>query len=126
MLWHKTVLLLLLVANILFAFEEDKQKHLQACMMIAYVSETLMHKNLQESSSKSIFYATGLSMLAGLGKELYDENDYGGFSEKDLIADAIGAFGGAILSHYINRKYIFRIAHDQHKKRTKIEGGIKF
>ena len=95
-------------------------------MAISYASETLLHRSGKEPHIRTVFYAAGISMLVGLGKELYDENDYGGFSEKDLVADALGAFSGALLSHYINRKYIFRIAHNQHEKRTRIEAGVKF
>lgn len=33
-------------------------------------------------------------MGTGLAKEAYDEFDYGGFDNKDLIADSIGCFIG--------------------------------
>lgn len=38
--------------------------------------------------------AMTLCLAAGLAKELYDEYDYGGFDEKDLLADYVGCLIG--------------------------------
>lgn len=35
-------------------------------------------------------YSLATCFALGVGKELYDEIDYGGFDEKDLLADALG------------------------------------
>ncbi len=46
----------------------------------------------------------GVCMGAGLAKELYDEHSYGGFDEKDLLADTIGCAAGI---------YGLRMYHDR-------------
>lgn len=39
-------------------------------------------------------------VAVGLAKEVYDEVDYGGFDEKDLMYDALGCATGIILMDY--------------------------
>jgi uncharacterized protein YfiM (DUF2279 family) len=126
MSFFKILVILFFVSTSLFGFAEDKTKHFQACMIISYTGETLLHKSEKKPHMKTVLYATGISMLVGLGKELYDENDYGGFSKKDLMADALGAFSGALLSHYLNRNYFLHMEHDNTKKKSKIVLEHKF
>ena len=125
-LFFRFSLLLLFSYASVFAMAEDKTKHIQACMVISYAGETILHKYRKKPHISNIFYASGISFFVGLTKELYDENDYGGFSSKDLAADAIGAFSGAVLSHYLNKNYFLRIEHDTKKKKSKIVGEYKF
>ena len=56
------------------------------------VSVVVGSATLVTTGSKSLAYAT--CAAAGIGKEIYDEVDYGGASVKDLAFDAIGCFVG--------------------------------
>lgn len=50
--------------------------------------------------------ACGAALIPGIAKEVYDEFDYGGWDNRDLIADAAGACLGAWMVHsYMKRKH---------------------
>ncbi|WP_137297248.1 hypothetical protein [Psychromonas sp. SP041] len=66
-------------------FEYDKQLHFVASAGIGAASEIYFDDN-----SKSL----ALCGAAGIGKEVYDEITYGGFSAEDLVADAVGCLVG--------------------------------
>ena len=67
-----------------FAFaqiEKDKQLHFIAGALSAYVGEKIF--KTPESQILSAF-------AAGIGKEIYDEITYGGYSDPDLFATTLG------------------------------------
>lgn len=61
--------------------EEDKQKHLAVSTSIATITYGV---------TESAWASLGACLGAGLAKELYDQQDYGTFSSKDMQANAIG------------------------------------
>ncbi len=123
---RKVILTFLMVTTSLFAIAEDKTWHMQTSMMLTYTGQVFFDQFSDVSHSESVIYATGISLAIGLGKELYDEQDYGGFSSKDLAADLVGALSGALLSDYFDHKYFFRIEHDTVQKKSKIVAEYKF
>lgn len=124
--YFRLLVLLGLLSSSLFALAEDKTRHIQACMLIGYTGETILHTQTDKPRFATVLYASGISFLVGLTKEVYDQNDYGGFSSKDLAADAIGAFSGALLSHYLNKHYFLRVDLDPKTKRSSITGTYRF
>ena len=38
-----------------------------------------------------------IAIIAGISKEVYDYNTYGLFDNKDIVADALGAFAGLLI-----------------------------
>lgn len=76
------------------AIEQDKALHYGVSLGVSTVATVaLNHYNVNQSAYKGF----GICMGVGLAKEIYDEIDYGGFDEKDLVADAAGCFTGSIL-----------------------------
>lgn len=75
------------------ALENDKEKHLIASTIIGGASEYIFD---------DYKYSLSLCATIGLGKELYDEYDYGGFSSKDLAYDLLGCGLGVIIGQQVN------------------------
>ncbi len=116
----KQILLLLLITKSLYAIGEDKTLHLQTSIVLGYAGETILHKYSQFSHSEKIFYATGIAFAMGVGKEIYDEVDYDGFSSKDLVPDLLGSLTGVILSNYLNKKYFLSIGYKAKDKKSNV------
>lgn len=76
------------------AIEKDKQLHFGVSSVIGGIA--YYHT---ESSFKSM---VGCAVV-GVGKEVYDEISYGGFDEKDLLADVIGCGVGTFISSELVR-----------------------
>ncbi|BAV80936.1 hypothetical protein [Vibrio phage RYC] len=95
----KTKLLGILLSVISYnciALEEDKQKHIAVSTVISSgVQYTYDDWKLSMASC----------MAVGLGKELYDEYDYGGFDEKDLVADLAGCTLGTFVTKGLTSWY---------------------
>jgi len=72
-----------------FIQQKDKQLHIAASFLIATTIKNA-YLNSGYSYKDATFYSFSGTMLLGLGKEILDEFDYGGFSIKDLGADLIG------------------------------------
>ena len=117
---------LLFLTTSLFSVGFDKTQHMQVSMALGYAGATLLNEYGSDSKTKKILYATGVSFAVGLGKEFYDQYDYGGFSEKDLVADLTGAVSGAVLSSYLDKKYFLIIERKKERKSAKIILGRKF
>jgi uncharacterized protein YfiM (DUF2279 family) len=115
-----------MLTNHLYGVGDDKIKHLEVSTFLGYTGETLLHKYSQLPDKKKVLYAVGAAFAVGVGKELYDEEDYGGFSIKDLIPDLFGAVTGAIVSNYLNKNYFLKIEHKSDKKISKISIAYKF
>ena len=122
----RSILLPLLMTNSLYGVGDDKIKHLQVSMLLGYAGETLLHKYSQLSHEDKVLYAVGAAFAIGIGKELYDEQDYGGFSAEDLVPDLFGSVSGAIISNYLNKNYFLKIEHKTDKKISKITMAYKF
>ena len=65
------------------------------------VDDRILHTGVSIIIGSGTIVATGsrpiaysVCAVAGLGKEVYDEVDYGGFSAKDLAFDALGCVIG--------------------------------
>ena len=117
---------LLFLTTSLFSVGFDKAQHMQVSMALGYAGATLWDAHGTDSKTQKILYATGVSFAIGLGKEFYDQYDYGGFSEKDLVADLTGAVSGAVLSSYLDHDYFLIIERQKEQKSAKIILGRKF
>lgn len=73
------------------AVEKDKAMHFGASFAVTTITYSL---------TESHYKAAAACLIAGLGKELYDEYKYGGFDVKDLGADLLGYAAGAAFSEY--------------------------
>ena len=87
----------ILLSTILFAFnasaiEKDKQKHFGVSTAIGAAS-TYFFDDYR--------YSLASCFAVGLGKELYDEYDYNGFSGKDLVYDGLGCSLGVLTGEVI-------------------------
>ncbi len=85
-----------------FFTQKDKQLHM-ATSFVLHTAFKNIYKNSGFSEKEATIYSIGSSLLVGLGKEIYDEIDYGGFSTKDLGADLLGT----ILSEFASIKIKF-------------------
>ena len=122
----KAIFLLFLATSSLFSIGFDKTEHVQVSMALSYAGEALFDEYSHVSDTERVLYATGVTLAVGLGKEFYDQYDYGGFSSKDLVADLAGAVSGALLSSYLDKSYFLVIEHKKIKKATKIAIGRRF
>ena len=72
-----------------FFKQEDKQLHMYVSMMSGAISNLIAVK-FCASKQEAFWYGLGGALMIGLGKELYDERSYGGFSMADMVANGIG------------------------------------
>lgn len=79
---------LLIASSQALAVEEDKVKHFAVSGAIG-ASMQLYTEDWRTSMATCVG--------VGLAKELYDQYDYNGFSEKDLVADVLGCSVGVLL-----------------------------
>ena len=80
-----------------FFQEDDKQKHMAISVPFGAMGGLICSekKSWELTRWQVIACGTFLGMIPGLIKEAKDEANYGGWSNKDLAADAIGSFIGA-------------------------------
>ena len=76
---------------------EDKVLHFETCCLITMVVALLNMNVLGLGIAVSAVSAGMISIIAGILKESYDYNTYGLFDNKDIIADALGAFAGLLI-----------------------------
>lgn len=76
---------------------EDKVLHFETCCLITMVVALLNMNVLGLGISASAVSACIIAFVAGMLKEVYDNNTYGLFDNKDIIADALGAYAGFLI-----------------------------
>ena len=76
---------------------EDKVLHFETCCLITMVVALLNMNVLGLGIAASAVSACLIAVVAGLLKEAYDYNTYGLFDNKDIVADALGAFTGLLI-----------------------------
>ena len=76
---------------------EDKVLHFETCCLITMVVALLNMNVLGLGIAASAVSAGMISIIAGILKESYDYNTYGLFDNKDIIADALGAYAGFLI-----------------------------
>lgn len=76
---------------------EDKVLHFETCCLITMVVALLNMNVLGFGIAASAESACMIAIIAGILKEIYDYNTYGLFDNKDIIADALGAFAGLLI-----------------------------
>jgi hypothetical protein len=99
-------IIFLILASRCYALDVDKQMHLAGSAVVS--AFTLMAVDVikpEWPSYKKWIVAGSLAMIPGILKEVKDEIDYGGWDNKDLLADAAGAFGGSALMISITIKW---------------------
>jgi len=95
-------LLLTTTSNAGFFQEEDKQKHMMYSVPFGAVGGMICSKNyrgrgLALTGWEAILCGTAIGMIPGLVKEGMDSRQPGNrWDNRDLAADAIGAFIGAV------------------------------
>lgn len=80
---------------------EDKVLHFETCCLITMVVALLNMNLLGLGITASAVSACLVAVVAGLLKEVYDNNTYGLFDNKDIIADALGAYAGFLIIIFI-------------------------
>lgn len=75
--------------DILKKIPYDKQLHLIAGATISAGTYAVVHYNTGNKTTAT-FAAVGVTALAGISKELYDQYSYGGFDWKDFGATMAG------------------------------------
>lgn len=81
------------IAALLESVPSDKYIHYNVCLLIAYA----IMRVLPLPTWMRYILAVTITILVGIGKEVYDYFDYGLFDKKDLLADCVGAVTGATL-----------------------------
>ena len=76
---------------------EDKVLHFETCCLITMIVALLNMNVLGLGIAASAVSAGMISIIAGILKESYDYNTYGLFDDKDIVADALGAFAGLLI-----------------------------
>ena len=76
---------------------EDKVLHFETCCLITMIVALLNMNVLGLGIAASAVSAGMISVIAGILKESYDYNTYGLFDDKDIVADALGAFAGLLI-----------------------------
>ena len=76
---------------------EDKVLHFETCCLITMVVALLNMNVLGFGIAASAVSAYMIAIIAGILKEIYDYNTYGLFDNKDIIADALGAYAGFLI-----------------------------
>lgn len=98
----KILIFILLFISSAFAYseeiKEDKYMHLGVSFGIGTVLNTYVVEDYK--------YAFTGCLLVGLTKELYDEYDYGGFDNKDMVANAVGCGASVWLSEQYNIDFL--------------------
>ena len=71
--------------------------HFETCCLITMVVALLNMNVLGFGIAASAVSAYMIAIIAGILKEIYDYNTYGLFDNKDIIADALGAYAGFLI-----------------------------
>ena len=88
----KKLLIILLIPFLSYSqIPSDKQDHFVAGAAISTLTYIVVAETTK-NKKKAFWYSLGVSTLAGLTKELIDENKYKGFDSKDLLATSLGGF----------------------------------
>ena len=81
--------------------DEDKVLHFETCCLITMVVALFNMNVLGLGIAASSVSAGMISVIAGILKESYDYNTYGLFDNKDIVADALGAYAGFLIIIFI-------------------------
>ena len=95
----KILLTLLLSMSILhanFFKEEDKQLHIAFSVPLGMLGASMCNRYFDLNGLPMVLCGTAIGMIPGIAKEALDEHNYGGWDNRDLGADAIGAFIGSV------------------------------
>lgn len=95
--YYKGLVALMLIATSAHAVDlsqDDKKKHIGVSAGIALTS-TVIYKD----TDHPYLYSALTTLGVGLAKESYDHYQREGFSDQDLVADAIGATIGLSLGY---------------------------
>ena len=77
---------------------KDKQLHLIAGASISAVTYITVMK-ITKDRKKAFIYSLSASILAGIGKELFDEKKHNAFNSQDILASSVG---GLVVSTTFN------------------------
>ena len=80
---------------------EDKVLHFENCCLITMVVSLLNMNVLGLGIAVSAVSACMIVVIAGILKETYEYVTYDSFDNKDIIADALGAYAGFLIIIFI-------------------------
>lgn len=83
------------IVKVLSRIPVDKYIH---CILLMLLASVFMHTLPIATLWVRLVVSVALSVVVGIGKELYDKKDYGLFDWADVRADAIGAILGSLMS----------------------------
>ena len=92
----KALIIFFMITNVVSAqiVQQDKLLHAGGCYVISSSVAALVYDKTN-NKKKSLIYGFGVSVLAGLAKEVYDIK-CGHADVKDIAADVVGASLGII------------------------------
>lgn len=76
---------------------EDKVLHFETCCLITIVVALLNMNVLGLGIAASAALSCMIAVIVGTLKESYDYYTYGLFDNKDIVANALGAFAGFLI-----------------------------
>jgi hypothetical protein len=100
----KKLIILLLIGQMSFAqIPDDKIKHFGAGVLISGLTNMIVY---DQTHSRKLAFWSGLTagILAGIGKELIDENKRNAWDNKDLLATTLGSVAVSIPLNFWERK----------------------
>lgn len=104
MIKHSMIITPLLLFTPVFNVDASEwtgyDKHLHLTYGAAIGGAGVVALNFMEyDGNRPLTSALACSFIAGVGKEIYDEIDYGGFDYKDAVVTATGCFVSSYLTH---------------------------
>ena len=92
----KKLLFILLISSVSYGqIARDKKLHFVAGALVSATTYDYVFRKTK-SKKKAFIWSVASSVIAGLGKELLDQHNYGGFDKADLLATAIGGVTATI------------------------------
>lgn len=80
-------------------FQRDKLKHLSSSAWITLAGGYFLSRGADLSGQQSLYGAIGITVGAGIGKEIMDHYTGGHASWRDFATDITGCLVGAVLLH---------------------------
>ena len=101
---YKKLLFILLLSSVTYGqIAQDKKLHFMAGALVSTATYDYVFTKTK-SKKKAFIYSVASSIIAGLGKELLDQYNYGSFDNKDLLATALGGVSATITINIFTKK----------------------
>lgn len=84
-------------------FENDKLKHFTATTVVSSTTYLILNENANLSDQQKIGIAISSGILVGIAKESFDQYQYRGWSNQDMIYNLAGSAVGSLLSYGLTK-----------------------